>query len=88
MKRWLIATVLMTIIALTMFCFPNPKQERVMVFPKWKKSYDLTKGTIESDAHNGYVEIFLNKTAVDAYVDVEPMFPAGAEVFKPLYRDT
>ena len=29
----------------------------------------------------------LNKKAVDAYVEIKPLFPVGSEVFKPLYSD-
>lgn len=88
MKLRLITVVLITIIiAVTMYCLPISKTERVMVFPKWKKTYDLTKGIIESDAHNAYVEILMNKKAVDAYIEVKPLFPVGSELFKPLYSD-
>ena len=86
-RRITIAILISIIIAITMYCLPQERAERVMVFPKWKKTYDLTKGIMESDAHNAYVEILLNKKAVDAYVEVKPLFPVGSEVFKPLYRD-
>jgi len=88
MKRRIVIAILITIIiALTMYCLPKSDENRIMVFPNWKQSYDLTKGIIESDAHNAYVEILLNETAVDAYVEVKPLFPVGSEVFKPLYAD-
>jgi hypothetical protein len=88
MKRRITIAILITIIiAITMYCLPQSQEERVMVFPKWKKTYDLTKGIMESDAHNAYVEILLNKKAVDAYVEIKPVFPVGSEVFKPLYSD-
>lgn len=88
MKRRLAIIILITIIvAITMYCLPASKAERVMVFPKWKKSYDLTKGIIDSDAHNAYVKILMNKKAVDAYTNVKSVFPVGSEVYKPLYSD-
>ena len=88
MKRWsLIAFLITVIIAITMYCLPLQNDGEVMHFPKWKKSYDLTKGIIESDGHNAYVEIFLNEKAVDAYVEVKPTFPVGSKAFKPLYGD-
>ncbi len=85
--RSIIAILVTTIIVITVYNLTYIKAERIMVFPKWKKSYDLTKGIIESDAHNAYVEILLNESAVDAYVEIKPLFPVGSEVFKPLYRD-
>ena len=88
MKRRIIIAILITIIiAITMYCLPKSDEDRIMVFPKWKETYDLTKGFIESDAHNAYVEILLNETAVDAYIEVKSVFPVGSEVFKPLYAD-
>lgn len=88
MKRWsIIAILITTIIGMVMYSLIQTKAEHIKVFPKWKKSYDLTKGIIESDAHNAYVEILMNKKAVDAYVEVKPVFPVGSEVFKPLYSD-
>ncbi|MEN8147155.1 MAG: cytochrome P460 family protein [Campylobacterota bacterium] len=88
MKRCVyICIVIAMIIVSSGYYFFKTKEERVMVFPKWKKSYDLTKGVMESDAHNAYIEILLNERAVDAYVEIKPVFPVGSEVFKPLYRD-
>ncbi len=88
MKHWSVIALLLTlIISITMYCLPQTKEERIMLFPKWKESYDLTQGIIESDAHNAYVEILMNNKAVDAYEEVKPMFPVGSEIFKPLYSD-
>ena len=88
MKRCLLPCIIITIIIVASgYYFFKPKEERIMVFPKWKETYDLTKGIMESDAHNAYVEILLNETAVDAYVEIKPVFPVGSEVFKPLYSD-
>ena len=86
-RRITIAILISIIIAITMYCLPQERSKRVMVFPKWKNTFDLTKGIMESDAHNAYVEILLNKRAVDAYVEMKPLFPVGSKVFKPLYRD-
>ena len=88
MKRWsLIAFLITIIIAITMYCIPLEDEADIMTFSDWNKNYDLTKGIIESDGHNAYVEIFLNEKAVDSYVEVKPVFPVGPEVFKPLYSD-
>jgi hypothetical protein len=88
MRYWLLTTFLTTIIIIMLFYFLRiDSEQHVMTFPNWKKSYDLTKGVIESDGHNAYVEIFLNHKAIDAYVEVKPMFPVGSKVFKPLYSD-
>ncbi len=56
-------------------------------FPRWKTTYDLTKGIMESDAHNAYVEIFVNKKALRPYQELHKLFPVGSRIFKPLYRD-
>ena len=88
MKRcFFVCIMIAVIIVVSGYYFFKANEERIMVFPKWKETYDLTKGIMESDAHNAYVEILLNESAVDAYVEMKPVFPVGSEVFKPLYRD-
>ena len=88
MKHWLILAVLFTVaIAVEHYSDIYKKNEHYFTFPKWKETFDLTKGIIESDAHNAYVEILMNDKAVDAYIEVKPLFPVGSRVFKPLYRD-
>jgi hypothetical protein len=88
MKRWVIISLFITfIIAITMFYFSAAKEEDVMVFPEWRQYYKLTPEIIKSDAHNAYVEIYLNDKAKDAYIKVEPRFKEGSKIFKPLYAD-
>ncbi len=88
MKRWFISGVILTLSIVTaLYAYTESTEKSLMVFPKWKETYDLTKGIMESDAHNAYVEILINDTAVDAYVEIKPRFPIGSQVFKPLYRD-
>jgi hypothetical protein len=88
MKRWIVISLFITVvIAVTMSCLPGSKGEEVMVFPNWKKHYNLTPDIIESDGHNAYVRIYLNEKAKDAYINVEPRFKEGSKVFKPLYAD-
>ena len=88
MKRWILITFLITLLlALTMYCIPLYQDQQVMTFPNWNKTHKLTKEIIESDAHNAFVEIYLNEEAKDAYIEVKSEFPVGSEVFKPLYAD-
>ena len=88
MKRWIVISILLAIIiSLTMYCIPAKDKERVMVFPNWRQNYNLTPHIINSDAHNAYVEIYLNNKAKDAYINIEPRFKKGSAVFKPLYSD-
>lgn len=89
MKRWSVIVILTAVVlSTTMYCvLPVSKGEYIMVFPKWKKYYNLTPEIIDSDAHNAYIEIYLNDIAKDAYINVEPVFKEGAKVFKPLYAD-
>jgi len=82
-----IAFLITVVVMLVLYIRPHTKAEHIMTFPKWKESYDLTKGVIESDAHNAYVEIFMNRKAVSAYREVKPLFPVGSQLFKPLYSD-
>ncbi len=88
MKAWLIIVFLITLVTvITLYMLPHAKAEHIMTFPKWKESYDLTRGVIESDAHNAYVEILMNKKAVAAYREVKSFFPVGSKLYKPLYSD-
>jgi len=88
MKYWLIIAVLVTVaLGAGHYLDIYKKNEQYFTFPKWKETYDLTKGIIESDAHNAYVEILMNNKAVEAYVEIKPLFPVGSRVFKPLYSD-
>ncbi len=88
MKRWIIISLFITVvIAIVISCRPTSTGEDVMVFPQWRQHYKLTPEIIQSDAHNAYIEIYLNDKAKDAYINVEPRFKEGSQVFKPLYAD-
>ena len=88
MKHWLLISMFIAIvITLTISCHPVSKGEGVMVFPNWRQYYNLTPEIINSDAHNAYVEIYLNEKAKEAYINVEPHFKKGSKIFKPLYVD-
>ena len=81
MKRWIIISLFITVvIVITIAFLPVSKEEGEMVFPEWRQHYKLTPEIIKSDAHNAYVEIYLNDKA-------KPRFKEGSEVFKPLYAD-
>jgi len=87
MKRWFAIIILITIvIAVSMTCL-HKDVEYGMRFPDWKKNYNLTPEIIESDAHNAYVEIYLNEKAKDAYINEASHFKRGSAIFKPLYSD-
>jgi len=88
MRSWILLIILLTVFIVTsMFYIPNDTQKHVMEFVQWRENYDLTEGIIESDAHNAYIEIYLNDKAKEAYIEVKRDFPVGSEVFKPLYSD-
>jgi len=88
MKHWsVIGILLVLILSVTMYCIPVSKEYRVMTFPDWRQNYLLTPEIINSDAHNAYIEIYLNDKAKDAYINIEPGFKKGSAVFKPLYSD-
>lgn len=88
MKRWpIIAFLITAVLVMALYILPHSKAKHIMTFPKWKESYDLTRGVIESDAHNAYVEILMNKKAVAAYREVKSLFPVGSKLYKPLYGD-
>jgi len=87
MKRWFAIIILITIvIAVSMSCL-RKDVEYGMHFPDWKKNYNLTPEIIESDAHNAYVEIYVNDKAKDAYINEATHFKRGSKIFKPLYSD-
>ena len=88
MRPWIVSAFLLSAITgMFIYGIAKDKETHIMRFPDWEKGYDLTKGIIESDAHNAYVKIYLNEEAKDAYVEVKTDFPVGSQVFKPLYSD-
>jgi len=84
------ASLVAIIISVVFYCnyeTPIAQKERIFTFKGWRNSYNLTPDIIESDAHNAYIEIYLNEKAKMPYIDILPKFPVGSELYKPLYSD-
>ena len=56
-------------------------------FEDWREKIKLNLDAFESDAHNAYVDIYVNELAKEAYEKRLDLYPVGSEVFKPLYND-
>jgi len=54
-------------------------------FPWWRSMNLLNVVPIESDAHNAYVDIYVNDIAKETYVKQKKEFPIGSIIIKPLY---
>ncbi len=73
------------ILLLITFLFLKVHATDVFTFEKWRESILLNPVTLESESHNAYVDIYVNKTAEAAYRERKTLFPVGSEVYKPLY---
>jgi len=83
MKRWFAIVFLITlVIAVSMTCLRQDTEDGKHHFADWRKNYNLTPEIIESDAHNAYVEIYLNEKAKDDYINVATHFKKGSVVFR------
>ncbi len=56
-------------------------------FPDWKQSHRLNTEVLESDAHNAFLDIYLNDLAYETYKNAEAPYQVGSIVYKPLYSD-
>ncbi len=56
-------------------------------FKDWKQQIKLNKTIFESEAHNAFVDIYVNQKAEKAYKTRATIFPVGSIVYKPLYTD-
>ncbi len=65
----------------------NAKQPADFDFTGWQKTYKLNHDTIESEAHNAFLDIYLNDLAKEPYIKEWTLFPVGSIVYKPLYSD-
>ncbi|MDH5465571.1 MAG: cytochrome P460 family protein [Thiovulaceae bacterium] len=63
------------------------KETPDFIFKYWKNTTKITHDTIESDAHNAFLDIYVNELAKDAYLQEKTLFPVGSIVYKPLYAD-
>jgi len=87
-----ISFVLLTILcSILISCGIEPIQESSAIqersFEDWENNIKLNKDIFESDAHNAYVDIYVNKLAKEPYEKRLGVFPIGSEVYKPLYSD-
>lgn len=55
------------------------------LFTDWHKQIKLNPIVLESEAHNAYVDIYVNKLAESTYRNRGSTFKEGAVVYKPLY---
>lgn len=73
-------------------CELRPDKDSIVVseksFAHWKEMIKLNLEIFESEAHDAYVDIYVNELAKEAYEKRLPIYPIGAEVLKPLYGDT
>jgi hypothetical protein len=74
------------IIALVGMLFSLQATEH-LTFRDWKDQIKLNQKIFESEAHNAFVDIFVNKKAEQAYKNRASSYPVGAIVYKPLYSD-
>jgi len=56
-------------------------------FENWDKRIKINPKVFESDAHNAYVDIYVNSLAKEPYEKRFSSYPVGSEVIKPLYGD-
>ena len=54
-------------------------------FPWWRSMNLLNKEPIESDAHNAYIDIYVNDIAKPSYINMHKKFDEGSIIIKPLY---
>lgn len=58
-----------------------------VTFKDWMHQIKLNKTIFESEAHNAFVDIYVNKKAEKAYKTRATVYPVGSIVYKPLYSD-
>jgi len=63
------------------------KQPADFNFLGWEKKHKLNYEAFESDAHNAYLDIYVNELAKEAYIKEKSLFPVGSIIYKPLYND-
>jgi hypothetical protein len=57
-------------------------------FLNWESKYiKLNPQIIDSEGHNAFVDIYVNKIAKSSYVNSSKTFPEGSIILKPLYAD-
>jgi len=89
MKR-LLSVLLFISIFVFISCGIQPEKELVIKqrsFEDWREKIKLNLDAFESDAHNAFVDIYVNELAKEAYEKRLDLYPVGSEVFKPLYND-
>jgi len=57
------------------------------IFPNWKNLIKLNYQLLESQDHNAYVDIYVNKIAVKEYILEKEQFKEGSIIVKPLYSN-
>jgi hypothetical protein len=62
-------------------------KEGNMTFVGWEKETKINIDPIDSDAHNAFIDIYVNALAKKTYVSEAAPYPVGARVYKPLYPD-
>ena len=54
-------------------------------FTEWPQQIKLNKERLESEGHNAFVDIYVNKIAEKAYKTRAKLFPVGSISYKPLF---
>jgi len=89
MKNTLYILIMMAILLSS--CSPSPSpnlsMSQLQSLEYWDKRIKINPETFESDAHNAYVDIYVNSLAKEAYEKRLAVYPVGAEVIKPLYKN-
>lgn len=72
-------------------CGVQPAKESSAIhersFEDWESNIKINKEIFESDAHNAYVDMYVNKLAKEPYEKRLSVYPVGSEVYKPLFSD-
>lgn len=56
-------------------------------FSEWPQQIKLNKERLESEGHNAFVDIYVNKIAEATYKTRGKLFPVGSISYKPLFYD-
>jgi hypothetical protein len=84
-RRWFVLQILLYY-ACALFA-AEQSVEGNMTFVGWEKETMINSDPLDSDAHNAFIDIYVNDLAKETYLKASSPYPVGARVYKPLYPD-
>lgn len=69
------------------FFAAEQSRDKNMTFVGWERETKINVDPLDSDAHNAFIDIYVNMLAKETYLKAKSPYPVGARVYKPLYPD-